>query len=536
MRRDEASRSNEDNPVDPNTNTKHNNNSRRSSSRAARRSRTGGGVTVVPNQPLPYLYCEGGGDSSSFLDLEEDSFFVVPSASSGVALGVPGRPRLRPTASQTPRHSSSSSAPRSGNNSKQHSNNKNRTKPKTSYGNLVSNWWVNGPKRPPRQHHSLQQPHRPRPQLPFRRMKESWKVPVAIILWYLLGVLSISTTKLLLTPSQPGVGGVTPLWLTIQQLGVGCTFLRFLMYRKVFGSHGLQPPPSNSLNGQVGFNMQLFWTGLFFGLGFLATNFSFSGNSASFVETIKAAEPITSAGVAVLWGIEKIALPEAASLGTIVAGVLISTWAKTNDVVAVVAAADATDIIGGFRMSSSTKTCIIVMIANLCFSFRGLHQKLLRASPNGGSSSIDDMNLQYRMQQIGLVVFLLPSIPFEIPRLIRTLWKVEKAVGLFQSGIFVSYLKLSIVNGLAFAGYNLASTYVLTKISVVHHAAVNCIRRIFAIIVTSIVFRVSITPMGLVGIMCSVIGFLSFSYFKTKRQDKRRRISSLLPISAIRDA
>eukprot|EP00978_Attheya_sp_CCMP212_P043008 scaffold272977_cov51-Attheya_sp.AAC.3 len=508
MRRDEASRSNL--PVDHNTNdNKHNNNSRRSSSRAARRSRTGGGVTVVPNQPLPYLYCEGGGDSSSFLDLEEDSFLVVPSASSGVALGVPGRPRLRPTASQTPRHlSSSSSAPRSGNNSKQHSNNKNHTKPKTSYGNLVSNWWVNGPPRSPRQHHRLQQPHRQRQQPPFRRMKESWKVPVAVIAWYLLGVLSISTTKLLLTPSQPDVGGVTPLWLTIQQLGVGCTFLRCLMYWKVFGSHGLQPPPSKS----------------------------FSGNSASFVETIKAAEPITSAGVAVLWGIEKITLPEAASLGTIVAGVLISTWAKTNDVVAVVAAADATDVIGVFRMSSSTKTCIIVMIANLCFSFRGLHQKLLRASPNGGSSSIDDMNLQYRMQQIGLVVFLLPSIPFEIPRLIRTLWKLEKAVGLFQSGIFMSYLKLSIVNGLAFAGYNLASTYVLTKISVVHHAAVNCIRRIFAIIVTSIVFRVSITPMGLVGIMCSVIGFLSFSYFKTKRQDKRRRISSLLPVSAIRDA
>ena len=41
------------------------------------------------------------------------------------------------------------------------------------------------------------------------------------------------------------------------------------------------------------------------------------------------------------------------------------------------------------------------MVANLCFSFRGLHQKLLRGTHQGTKEEMDDVNLQYRMQQIG---------------------------------------------------------------------------------------------------------------------------------------
>ena len=92
---------------------------------------------------------------------------------------------------------------------------------------------------------------------------------------------------------------------------------------------------------------------------------------------------------------------------------------------------------------------------------------------------------------------------------------------------------------------SLASTYILSRISVVHHAAFNCVRRIFAIVVTSIVFRVPITFIGSVGVILSFVGFMVFTYTKATKKnphqqhhkkmdgdddDGRAPISSLLPM------
>jgi hypothetical protein len=67
----------------------------------------------------------------------------------------------------------------------------------------------------------------------------------AVLLWYLLGVLSIGTTKLLLNQ------GVPPLYLTLQQLFLGSNFLRFLLEYKAFGSAGLAPWPVEILQSPV---------------------------------------------------------------------------------------------------------------------------------------------------------------------------------------------------------------------------------------------------------------------------------------------
>lgn len=80
--------------------------------------------------------------------------------------------------------------------------------------------------------------------------------------------------------------------------------------------------------------------------------------------------------------------------------------------------------------------------------------------------------------------------------------------------------------------YSLASTFVLTRISVVHHAVLNCVRRIFAVVVTSIIFGVPMTIVGALGVLTSVSGFLSFTHFKQQRKLKPKPISTLLPMSA----
>jgi drug/metabolite transporter (DMT)-like permease len=180
----------------------------------------------------------------------------------------------------------------------------------------------------------------------------------------------------------------------------------------------------------------LILAGAFFCFGFLATNYSFQKSSAAFVETIKAAEPITSAATAVAWGIETISHSEALSLATVVLGVLMSTLGNTHG-------KSGTHT----TMADNVRACIIVMTANLCFSFRGLHQKLFRATPIGNSNLVDDLNLQYRMQQIGMGILVVPAMLFDGPYLVRHVWS-GVSVG---SGVY--YLGLALVNGFAFTSY-----------------------------------------------------------------------------------
>lgn len=269
---------------------------------------------------------------------------------------------------------------------------------------------------------------------------------------------------------------------------------------------------------------RLLAAGTFFSVGFLTTNYAFAGSTASFVETIKASEPITSAAVATLWQIEVLGRNEILSLATIVLGVLLSTLGNDGNATN----GSSTTDVSVTSLHDSLRTCIVVMVANLCFSFRGLYQKLFRADPN--IVMLDDLNLQYRMQQVGVGLLVVPALVWEGPGLVLYWWRHATQASVAR------YLILSLLNGLCFTSYNLASTYILSRISVVHHAALNCLRRVFAIVVTSIYFVVPITIMGMVGIVLSTAGFLSFTHYKVKKQRQPTPVSSLLPMSRPRNA
>lgn len=429
----------------------------------------------------------------------------------------------------------------------------------------------------------------------------SISIPVAVLLWYILGVISIASSKVLLSTHN-----VPPLILTMQQLIIGMTLLRIQIEMQTSGDYekdrllcrGLQPIPmqhqhnqretggpsernciesgtlkrkstnihsdamqQNSSCGAISailalakptndknhIHNQLLLAGIYFALGFLLTNFGFQSGSAAFVETVKAAEPFTSASVAVLWGIEILGKEEVASLTGIVGGVVLSTLGHR----AKPAAADGGGTGELVIPSQSLKTkCIIVMLSNLCFSFRGLHQKLFRSTPQGSSVLIDDLNLQFRMQQIGVLMLIVPTL---LGYSVHGLANMQGfSINGSSTKYALEYVLLSLVNGLAFTSYNLASTFVLTRISVVHHAALNCIRRVFAIIVTSIIFGLNVTFLQMFGIVTAVGGFFSYIHFKMKKEtkDKRRKelrkkwgvsgkwtgkSSSLLPASNVMD-
>lgn len=400
---------------------------------------------------------------------------------------------------------------------------------------------------------------------------------ILVILWYSFGVVSIATSKILLSTYY-----LPPLLLTLQQLMIGMFLLRTLLHVQTKGkkdeeyaSHaGLQSVPvqgkqqehgsyahhhcengtyerkssndndprgnrlskTQQQHGQHGIlsallalanpsavthriHNQLLLSSIYFTIGFLLTNYGFSSGSAAFVETVKAAEPITSAATAVIWGIEQLVPEEVASLGGIIVGVVLSTLGHRSNGVS------SSNNELELTSQSLLKSSFIVLLANLCFSFRGLHQKLFRSTPQGKVTVVDDLNLQYRMQQIGCLLLSVPALlqNSSLPsRVLQYLSTEEVTVRLL-----LRYVMLCLVNGVVFASYNLSSTTILTRISVVHHAALNCIRRVFAILVTSILFGLKMTFLQIGGILVSVGAFFSYIHFKTKkslRQSRRREM------------
>jgi len=68
-----------------------------------------------------------------------------------------------------------------------------------------------------------------------------------------------------------------------------------------------------------------------------------------------------------------------------------------------------------------------------------------------------------------------------------------------------------------FLKISLASTYVLSKLTVLHHSSLNCLRRMMAILATSLFFRKPMSFEAAAGLMTSFLGFASFTYNRAQR-------------------
>lgn len=82
---------------------------------------------------------------------------------------------------------------------------------------------------------------------PMRSSNPLTSLIIAVFLWYTLGVISITTSNLLMMEPH----NLPPLALTMQQLLIGATLLRFLLSIRFLGSAGIQPWPSPSAAAQA---------------------------------------------------------------------------------------------------------------------------------------------------------------------------------------------------------------------------------------------------------------------------------------------
>ena len=263
---------------------------------------------------------------------------------------------------------------------------------------------------------------------------------IAVFLWYTLGILSISTTKILLEHLPPMV-------LTLLQLFLGSSLLRLWSRwhnndwefgalalthtsKETLSSSHTHPHPYSYTYLPVQMwktAPYLFLAASCFTFGFLATNFGFGASSASFVETIKAAEPLTSAGLAVGFGLEDLSDNEWVSLGCIVLGVVFSTLGNSRSATTTVTTS----------LWQSILSCTIVMFSNLCFSLRGLYQKWFQSKRKLSAGA-----LQCVMQHLGVWLLAGPVLIF------HGSWLITSIKFLTLRGIL-----LALINGLAFTSY-----------------------------------------------------------------------------------
>jgi hypothetical protein len=64
---------------------------------------------------------------------------------------------------------------------------------------------------------------------------------------------------------------------------------------------------------------------------------------------------------------------------------------------------------------------------------------------------------------------------------------------------------------------SLTSCYVLSKLTVLHHSSLNCLRRIVAILVTSLYFQKRMSTEAILGLLTSFLGFAAFLFYRHQR-------------------
>lgn len=222
-------------------------------------------------------------------------------------------------------------------------------------------------------------------------------------------------------------------------------------------------------------------------LGFYFTNLAFSLAHASFVETIKAAEPISTVVLAYVLIREVERASTYASLIPVVFGVAMASSGEAGGSLAAV---------------------LITIGSNFGFSARAVLAKQLKRDHPNSPSAISDICLFFHISWMGLLV-LLPLALFSEGTALR----IATSSSGFNLARFVSVMLL---NGLAYTAYNQFSFMVLSRVSTATHAVLNVCRRVCVIATTTMFFGTPISLVNMVGIAIAVAGFFWFSQTKTR--------------------
>ena len=303
-------------------------------------------------------------------------------------------------------------------------------------------------------------------------------LPHLVVAWYVFGALCNSTSKQALT----AVGAKVPISLTALQF-----FSAALLGNLAISV--LQLPRIERIE-------RAWWPGLLrltavYLAGFIFTNASLGAVSASFTETVKASEPITTVAlVAAFLPAEGVTRGVVASLVPIVCGVMLSSLSE------------ASFSAFGFGMA---------MVSNLCFSARSLCAKQVVTSSRG---ALDITNLFVIVNTLALVVLFPLALALEGASMLDALTAMDGTT------------KLLMFNGAMYYSYNQMSFLVLGQVAAVTHGLINAMRRVANIVFAICYFGNRVTPLNIAGIALSVCGAIAYGRVKAAAAVERPRTKS----------
>ena len=210
--------------------------------------------------------------------------------------------------------------------------------------------------------------------------------------------------------------------------------------------------------------------------------------SASFAETVKSAEPLSSVFLGYFYFNEGHTLSTYLTLLPICMGVGVSCMH------------DGSFGIIGFLCAA---------ISNLCFSSRAVLTKHLFRTQKE-SIVLDEVCLFTHISQIGLMVLVPLTIMIEGKTILNNY--TDNNINIDLNGL----LLILLLNGVFYSVYNLMSFLVLSRTDLVTHAVFNVFRRVMIIICTSYYFSIILSLLNIIGMAIAVFGVLLFCYVRSK--------------------
>lgn len=315
--------------------------------------------------------------------------------------------------------------------------------------------------------------------IPSSIPKNSIKLTVFIALWYIFASLAVCTSKKI-TMMFP-----LPLHLCLAQLIIAVV------------TCSLTAIGMGNLNSTEMFRVPSFEgvaAGVLFSLGFVFTNLAITCSTVSFAETVKASESVTTIVLGYIFYNEKASIKTYLTIIPVCAGVILSCYSADQ-----------------FMLNCFT----FAALSNFCFSGRAVILKKSKRQVKSNSTNSANHNLVADELLRFTEMCLVGTVLVFVMCLISGAQSMEAvAVAYSQDGTW-NVMKLVLLNGCAFSGYNVLSMIVLSQTELFTHTILNAIRRVCMIIVSVLYFRNHISFLNVLGIVLAAGGALLYSYVKS---------------------
>lgn len=305
--------------------------------------------------------------------------------------------------------------------------------------------------------------------------KKDVEVCVLVLFWYASAAMSVISSKIVLVVCR------APFLLCLTQFTAASVILFMLYLFKNMES-------SNSKMRQelielVNVSRIVLIIAVCYTMGFILTNVAFSLGNPSFVETVKASEPVSTVVIGQIFCPEVSSWMTYASLGPIIFGVGLACYG------------DSTVPFWGV---------IFALLSNFGFSGRAVAAKILQLESTSTGVVADEVRLFLQVSCIGVFVLIPFAVYFDYTEVVYYAQRPEAHM----------IIPILLLNGATYTVFSLCSFATITRTNIVTHAVLNALRRVAVIVASAAYFNTKLSTQVLTGGAIAVGGVVWFSVSK----------------------